>query len=318
MQIKPIRIKKTTAAFLLCAAVLLLLFGTRMIHSSLLGYGGAYYLSLIILQLIVYVLPAIFYTKLCGGESTLRVTPIALPRLGFVLSSALTLLFGSAALKIMLAYMGATSGDFAGYESSIALTDSTGVSDVIYIIMAFVICPALCQELVFRGILLQELRGTGGSVCAVLLCGAMYAFTFFTPETFLYHFAVGSWYGVVSLLSRSLLSAVLLHGVYSLFYVFAESYLLHLAIDSQYLTLVVFIIVSLALFSLAITLGEAERLCYNDGIAGVKSPDTPRYDPDGDIREQRLERFRTHVLSPGFLLCAALFIAGSLMTHLLL
>jgi len=265
----------------------------------------------------VYVIPAIFYCKFReNGEenlaSRLNMIPFSPARLGILLFTLVTLLLGSALLKIALAYMGAATSDFAGYEAIVSLDETTTPMEVVYILTAFTIVPALCQEFLFRAIIFTEYRSASGTLYAVVCSAALYAFCSFAPEKFIYYFLLGIVYAFIAVITRSALASVVLHMLYSTFYLFFESYLLHLA-QSQYLTLVIFLLGSAFLLSLSMTLGEAERLYHNDGVNGVKSPDLPRYDPQRDLQQQRVERFTQCILSPAFLACIAVYAIGSLL-----
>lgn len=317
MQVKTILTGKTFTAPLLVLVMLAASIACRFINTTSLGYGVAYYLSVIILQLLVYVIPAIFYCKIReNGEdnlaSRMNMTPFSPARLGIVLFTLITLLLGSALLKISLAYMGASTSDFAGYETVVSLNETTTPMEVVYILTAFTVIPALCQEFLFRAIVFTEYRSASSTPYAIICSAVLYAFCSFAPEKFIYYFLLGIVYAFIAVITRSVLASVLIHMLYSTFYVFFESYLLHLA-QSQYLTLVIFLLGSTFLLFLSMTLGEAERLYHNDGVKGVKSPDLPRYDPDSDLQQQRIERFARNILSPSFLACAVIYVIGCLL-----
>lgn len=309
------RAKKTLTAPALVLFMLMLSIGSRYIDPAVLGYGDQLYLSLIILQLIVYVLPSIFYCKLRGPGYSLKLNLrlISPGRFGFMLLTFLVLVTGSAVIKLLISYIGAVGTEFAGYESMVAITDATTLTDILYIITAFAVLPAIAEGFAFRAVILTEYNDSGlGAVLSLLFGSLLYGFIHFRPNMLLLYIFIGMVLSLTVYVTRSVFAAVIIHMLYNLFNIFFEGYILRLVGLPENLTLTSFIFVSLFLFSLILMFSEAERLYHNDGLI----PEDEDDDEDEDEDEERkkaggLRALGEAILSPTLLLCIGAFIAGS-------
>ena len=109
------------------------------------------YLSFAVLQIIVLLIPAIFYSKLRRGNdiSNLRLRGINPDKLYFTILTAFLLLFVSAAFKLLYIRLGIYDSRFAEYASYINIASFTSVSDIVYMIITFVLIPAVSEEFIF-------------------------------------------------------------------------------------------------------------------------------------------------------------------------
>lgn len=299
--------KKTLTAPALVLSVLLLLVSSRYIDSAVLGYGDQLYLSLIILRLIVFILPCIIYIKMSGSGYTFKLNlRFAAPsRIGFMLLAFFTLVTGSAAIKMLITYMGSNASEFFGYESVAAITDATTLTEVLYIVTTFAVLPAVTEEIVFRGVILTEYSESGlGAVWAVIFGSVLYSLVDFRAETLLLFFFVGIILSLTVYVTRSVFGAMLIHMLYNIFNIFFEGYILKLGKIPDNIVLVSFIIVFLFLLSLVFMLGEAERLYYNDALTADEEDKT---DEKKD-KHSRLRILGEATVSPSLLLCIGVFV----------
>ncbi len=304
--------KKVRTAPALVLSILLLSVASRYIDSAVLGYGDQLYLSMIVLRLIVFVLPCIFYIKINGTGylSELNLRPASPGKTGFLLLAFLVMTAGSAAVKMLLAYTGVPASEFLRYESMVAVSKTTELTGVLYIAAAFAVLPALTEELAFRAVILTEYNKSGlGPVMSLLFTSVLYALTSFRAEMLPLYLFTGAVLTVTVYVTRSVPAAMLLHLLYNLFNIFFEGYLLRLLQMRENLTLVAFIVVTLFLFSLVLMLGEAERQYYNEAL----SPDAPAPDEKSGSRKPQaggLKIIGEALGSPAFLLCLGAFAAG--------
>jgi len=91
-----------------------------------------------------------------------------------------------------------------------ALGDGT----ILPFLLVFALLPAICEELAFRGFLLTGLQKHFRPRTAVLLCSFMFALYHMNVFQFLPSFFLGVVLGLLTLRSRSLVPAILLHLVY--------------------------------------------------------------------------------------------------------
>ena len=303
------RAKKTLTAPALVLFMLMLSISSRYIDPAVMGYGDQLYLSLIILRLIVFVLPCIFYCKLCGPGYSLKLNLRLIPpgRIGITLLIFPVLITGSAVIKLLLSYIGAAGTEFAGYESMVAITDATTITDILYIITAFAVLPAIVEEFAFRAVILTEYNAGGmGAVWSLLFGSLLYGLIHFKPDMLLLYIFIGAVFSFTVYVTRSVLAAVLIHMFYNLFNIFFESYIIRLVGIPENFMLTAFIVISLFLFFLILMFGETERLYHNDGFI-------PEDEDDNDDEHVKTGGFRVGeaLMSPTLLLCIGAFIVGS-------
>lgn len=78
------------------------------------------------------------------------------------------------------------------------------------VVLAVAVLPAIFEEVLFRGILLNGIKGFG-VVASVLLCGALFALYHQNPPQTVYQFACGAAFAVVALRSGSVLPTIVSH-----------------------------------------------------------------------------------------------------------
>lgn len=302
------RAKKTLTAPALVLSFLLLSVASRYIDSAVLGYGDQLYLSLIILRMIVFVLPCIFYIKMSGPGYTfkLNLRIISPGRIGFILLTFFVLITGSAVIKMLLSYMGVNATEFLGFESMVALTDATTVTNVLYIITAFAVLPAVTEEFAFRAVILTEYNGSGlGASWSAIFCAVLYSFISFRPDMMVLYIFIGVILAITVYVTRSVFAAITVHLLYNLFNIFFEGYILRLVKLPENLTLTSFLVISIFLLMLVFMLGEAERLYHNDALtSGEEDNEAERMKTGG------LHSLGEAAISPALLLCIGAFIAG--------
>lgn len=319
---------KLFKAPLLALAILLLAVASHFIDPAVLGYDDTLYLSLIILQLLILALPAVFYAKTAGpGYSlTLKLGPIPPSRLWLTLTSLVVLLSGSTVIRLTMSYMGVTDSLFGDY-SSIATVSMASVTDVIYVVIAMAIVPAICEEFAFRAVLLTEYRGCG-MVTAITATSLLSAFFRFSPSLLPIFFFNGVILAFTVCLTNSLLSAALLHAAFNIFNLFFEKYILRIITQNEYATLSAFILISVFLLSLVLAFSEAERIYNNEALLGKKEDKTVKSDAaddkngeddeDGEDKPSglylTLKELGLALVSPSFLCCLAVFLFGWLMS----
>ena len=185
------RIKSTFSAPLLVLAVYALLIASRYINVSVLQTKDNLYLSLIILQVLIFVLPGIFYCRLRGYSipQKLRFKFLSPSKIWFVLSCFGVLIFGGTLLNTAVFYIFGSESQYSLYNT-FAPSGEMSLRNVTYIILAFAVLPALTEEFMFRGIVLSEYSDYGVST-AILMSGIMFAMVHFNLNQFLIYFYCG-------------------------------------------------------------------------------------------------------------------------------
>lgn len=293
------------APFLVAVTELLAIASSRISISSLERRDNIY-IALAVIQLLVYIIPGIFYCKLRhkNDMSALRLSIAKPDRLYFAVISALTLFAVSAAFKLLYIQLGIYKSEFAEYASYINISTFSSASDILYMIITFVFIPAVSKEFIFRSVIFGEYINDGfGYVAPTIISSVMYAMTFFRFSSFPKYFIVGMILSLTAIIADSVIISMAASTVYGLLDVFSESYISNL-MRSDYKLLIIFITVAMLLLFITLFFAEAERLFFNKGTAGDPSPTVK-------IRKEKLSVFlRSAFYRPSFLVCAVLFLLG--------
>lgn len=83
-------------------------------------------------------------------------------------------------------------------------------------LVVIAVLPALFEEAIFRGVMLQGMRGMG-TTATVLLSGALFSLFHQNPQQTPYQFVCGAMYALVALRAGSVLPTVILHFVNNAF-----------------------------------------------------------------------------------------------------
>ena len=255
-----------------------LLVVSRLLETVLLDRQNEY-LGVILLQLLIFLIPGLIYCKLRGSAFPDQLR-LRLPRPAHVLLlvfATLTLIFGCLLIGAVTGGLSGSEQGFSLYETFSAKGTSTA-GEVIYLLLAYALLPAVCEELVYRGILCAALEERG-LFCAVTYSALSFAMLHFDFANFPVYLFAGLLLCAVMYATRSLFAAVLLHLAYNVFGLFGQR-----AIGSFYAyagsTKLFTFLLSLAfLLSAVLFCGEAARIYRAYAKAGVLAPyrvDLPR------------------------------------------
>ena len=301
-----------TAVFtapLLTLVIYLLLTFSRLIDIEQLKYRDNIYLSIIILQLIIFMLPALFFCKLKGTGYSLRLNLrfFAPTRIWFIVLSALTLLTGSAVIRLAeLGYTG-TIESFTLYDRFMPFA-LLSVTNIIYVIITFAALPAITEEFVFRSIIITEYEEGGyGGVCAAPIAALLFSLLHSSISQFPVYFLGGIIFSAVVIVTRSVFAAMAVHFLNNIYQLFLEPFIFSLIKHPQNMVFLIFTCVVLFLICLALTLGQVEKIYY---LYGVTNRETPAW-----VKNRKKSPMRATLealVSPTFLLCVLVFVIVTL------
>ena len=294
----------TTAPFLVLAVSILTLLVSYLDIDKLSEKGSSIYLAWLVIELMVFVVPSVFYCKLKGNgyTETLGLRPFALSRLSLLGFLLLVLLSGVILLKVVMVRYGMLS-DLSS-SGVIEGTDGVGMgaAGTLYLIFTAAILPAVVEEFLFRGVILSEYAHLGG-VCSVTVSALFFGMVHFSLEQFPIYFFGGLIMGAAAYLTRSLLASILLHTVYNLFTLYAEGFVWKLLWEEQSHIFFLYILAVIFLLFLVLAMGESERIFY--GYAISSRGEVPFVKRTTKNLAQSVGQI---MLSIGFLLCIALFL----------
>ncbi len=87
--------------------------------------------------------------------------------------------------------------------------------DLVLSVLVIAILPAVCEELVFRGVLLTSLARWLGSAAAVLLSAGAFGLVHFDPVRPVFAFVLGLALGILRVRSGSLAHTAIVHGTFN-------------------------------------------------------------------------------------------------------
>lgn len=285
-----------TAPFLvLCVFVLTLM--VSFLDTDKLASGDSVYLAFLVIELMVFTVPCVFYCKLKGKgyTETLGLRPFGMGRISLLCFLLLVLLSGVLLIKVGLLYAGVLPTESEG------IVPVTGQGNLFYAVFTAAILPAIVEEFLFRGVILSEYAHLGG-VPAVAVSALFFAMLHFSLAEFPIYFFGGLVMGAAAYLTRSLLAAVLLHTVYNLFTLFGEGFVWKLIFEEQSHIFFLYLLAVVFLLFLVLSIGESERIFYSYAVsARGEVPFVKR------TVKSMMQGISQVFMSVGFLLCVIVY-----------
>ena len=254
---------------LLVLTTFLMLLFSRGVEAKFLDRGNEY-IGVILLQILIFLLPALLYCRLRGTRfiDRIRISPIRPSHLPLVLLVLLLMITGGMLTSIITGGIQSLTGKFTLYNT---FTSRTGTPiDVLYSILAYALLPAIGEELIYRSILCAEYEkyGVGVSVSVSALCFAMLHFSF---EGFFTYLFLGVLLAAAMYATHSFLTPLLLHLAYNIFCLFGQPYLSSFYVHAGSNEIFVFCLIVLFLLFAALAVGEARKIYHIYAISNTDS-----------------------------------------------
>ena len=301
------KIKIITPALLVFATYALLLF-SKIVDLTLINRENEYY-TVVILQLMIFLLPGAIWCKY-RGDGYIRGLRMRLPRpSSFLLMLSATLLMISGGLLLSVAFGGleSLSQNFSLYDTFISKSNGTVPSNV-YLLIAYAVIPAICEEFIFRGILCHEYE-RGGVVRAVVFSALFFAMLHFNPINILTYLFSGAVLALVLYASRSLFAAIITHLLYNVFGLFGQRYMNTLYKITGSETFFIFIVAFVFLLSAALFCRQAAKLYKKHVYDGISSNYRK---PVAKTPEELRSAFLEVIFEPATILCVVFYIVASI------
>lgn len=245
------------------ATLLLVVFGLLSVSGWLTASSdevSELFFTNMILQIVVFVLPALFYCRIRRRTVTkpgytftvLPIHPI------FLLSLFCVIVLGSMLINLGISAFYGTTQEF-GTSASTTLTGITSASGAVYVVFSFCIIPAITEEFFFRGILLSE-YSEDNPAAAVILTTLAFAASHFDLLMLPAYLFSGLLLAFAVRVTRSLLTPILLHLAVNLFNIFLLPYLWQITLAPLGVLFTVFILVGLILAFGLVVLRETEQI----------------------------------------------------------
>ncbi len=275
---------------LLVLAIFFLLYISRLIDTALLTPENEY-AAVIVLQLVIFLVPAAFYIRALGLDFTrFRISIFGPGQLLLLISGLVALTSGTILIDHYTLGDSAFAQNYDLWGVFISKNEGTAASSI-YLILAYAALPALCEEFVFRGLLISEYEKRS-STSAVLLSSIFFALLHFDIERFPTYFFAGLLLSLILYASRSLLAVMVVHFCHNMIGIFGRPYMQTLA-ELGGAELFITLLTATFLLSIGIFTAEAARLYKNyarfDLSSDYRTIDPPY--PPADAESSPLDEF---------------------------
>ncbi len=295
---------------ILVAVTFVLLLLSRLVDTELTDRKSAY-LAVILLQLLIFFVPAAIYIarKGKGFLKTLRIRPPHLKHLWFTFCMLAVMISGGLLCEILTGGISSLTGSFRLYDTFVARTDGS-VAETVCMILAYCVLPAFCEELIWRGLLCAEYEGFGVGV-SLAVSAVFFAMLHFSFPLFLAYLLLGLLLAGAMYATRSFFTAFLLHLCYNLFCLFGQPYLSAFYVTAGSNEIFIFCLVVILLLFGAFAVGEARKIYHVHAIRNRDSSYT------ASLPLRRLPRqLWQAIASPAVAVCAVIWLAVSIVNLL--
>ena len=272
------------------------------------------FLSVAIIQFLVFLLPVAFYCRVFGVNfvSSLKFRGFSWKKVPVLVTLLLLFFTGSLVLRFF--------GIFLFDGAMVNTPDAVYVANIyssnrVLTALCFILIPALLEEILFRGIVLEEYAryGAGVAVTVSALCSAMLHASF---GNFAYYFFMGVIFGAAAWITRSLIPAVAFHLIKNVWYLYASASTANYLRQAGKSALLPFLLIAAVLLLLFLFFSQMEGLYVfraRDELRESRKEVLEREvkEEKAEPEEEKKNRFlvfREVFLSPTFLLIVVLFI----------
>ena len=261
------KLKNIFAAPFLLIVVLMLLAVSGSIDPARLGMADNPYLALVIIQLVVYALPTVFFCRLRGQDYAkgLRIRLFRANHLLFMLLALIAMVAGSALINLALFKLFPDSG-------ASSVTSAAQGQDLFFAVIALAVLPALTEEFLFRGVILTEYQSVSVPF-AVIISSLLFAMMHLNLVRLPAYFFCGILLAIVAYATRSVFASMVVHLCNNVAALFLDRFVYNVAGNTGDRGILLAFILSCVLFvSLVLLFMEAQRIYSGYGVTGVSSP----------------------------------------------
>lgn len=261
----------TTPFFTLC--VFGLFIASRFAQNQILSAGGNIYLTVIILNILIFIIPTVIFCRLkgVGYSKKMNIRLFAPSQFGGIIVSTLFLIFVSALIRYGQVYLfGLESTRYSLFGTYMERLTS---ESLLPIAMAFAIVPAISEELVFRTIVLTEYNWGGlGAIPASIGSIVLFSAICLNTELLPIYIAVGIVCCMITYATGSSLTAVIVHVLFNCYQIFGEKYVFNAVVNPANKVTALFAIGTLFLAFGAFMFADFERMLRVSSLDGTPTP----------------------------------------------
>lgn len=307
------KVKKTESLPLLVLSVYILLVLTRIIPQQAFGNTVAIFAAMVILEVMVFALPSFTYCRLFALNYVDELK-IRLPSVRACLQSAIfcaVIIFGSLSINSLVYLTGFLDEELFMIGPSVLANEHVH-TQFLYVFFAYALIPAVCEEFLFRGILLSGYAGclhvqkkTQALLFPSILSSLLYAMAGLDFSSFLSRFFTGMMLCFAVLFTGGLLCAFIIRfacGLLSVYFIPALRNMVTQPLTRAFAFLFIPVAFLISLFFLLLVLErEYKKRAYDPAYAHSA---TASYSTDGNYS------FANAVLSVFFIICIVFFVVS--------
>ncbi len=302
--------KATMFTPVLLIVVFLLILAARFLSADALGLNENPYLAVVVIQLITYSVPSLFYYKVRGRDfsAKVRLRMFASSDILYLLYATVFMVAGVLLISVLMytvtpeSFAASSTTDYASFAMNERFFDGA------YLVLAFAVLPAVTEEFLFRGIVIGEYERYGASI-AVVMSAVMFAMSHFSFARFPVYFFSGIVLSGVTYATRSVVASVCIHALNNAAVLLFEKYVLTI-VDKQNvsMTLLVIILATVVIISGMLMCFEAHGIYRDMANRNVASD----YVTHADRRKNIFVRISEAFITPTFLLLVIIFVVATL------
>lgn len=213
-------------------------------------------------SLIIFLAPAMVFCKLAGkgGFKLLGFARFSSSVMGYVIICTLLLILVVASEEFSLAYFFSITGK--------SISENLFASEnKLWIIIAYAVVPAICEELLFRGVLQTELSKIAGGFTGIFASSLAYAVIKLDFEYFFVYLTTGLILAFVMHITNSIYPCIFMHAVNSLFSLGFSAQLNFIASERAGNLFVIIILTICVFVVLLFSLKMLETICIRKAAA---------------------------------------------------
>jgi len=224
--------------------------------------SGNFFIAIGIIQLLAIGMPCIAYYLLKGKKLSepIFVLPKRGPQALFLLFSALFFVGGTLLIKFIYFANGAENAAVLNFYGDTSA--SIGVVRHLEIILSLIIIPAICEEVLFRGIIFSEYRKYG-SANAIIISSVCFAMLHFSVQNLPVYLFAGLLFGFTAAITRSIVPSVVLHLMSNTLNIYGSDVFLRVTVDKNGPYFVGFLLICFTALAFILMLSRVETICHS-------------------------------------------------------
>lgn len=266
------------------------------------------YLTVAIIEIITIALPMIIYQRLFNSTPVSHSMRFFAPdKLILVFLCALAMIFGAISITTLFSQLGFIKTSYSTYANFDIPNMPNELSTILFASLTFALIPAVCEELLCRGLLFSEYEKYG-SITAVIVSTILFAMMHFSFGQLPVYLFCGLLLGFLRALTNSVFAPLIAHFIYNMFALFYQQFFGALTEQFNEFRIVFFIATLLCFLILYFMFGEADRIYNSYARKNTYIESNYKALPLLDIKNTVMQ----FLTSPSFILCIILYIVFTL------